>query len=591
MPVLVKLISQGVGLATEAYASSKKSKAAKTASSPSSASSPAPEPSSPPRRFGDEPPQYAELPNDQATELIASGSAIPVDEAGSARKQEQDPVAAPAVLDDDDVWALDEASEERWHHHQPSTSARVNSSSPSPPGAPVGSEKPDISNNVRIRDLLSRLPPPPPPTGTPRLPCPVILPQRRPREKTRGFVRAYAPVLQDAAGIDQATFLAFLKSFHAASQASPVFNVILLANAAVGFVPSVAVMATTAAVNAVVIPAQIAQQRYRANTFLDEANERLFKPRGLFAMIVAFKGDDGGKPVEAKQLDINAVYAKYGGDSSSGSKWKDGARKMRLSSGKTYGEEGLPVAADLVFPGLEGEDGEEGEQAEGMKGKKKWLADYYDRRAQANFLAENPDSSLIKQKPEFASSWADPSHPAYQGTLVTLVSGGKVPPRQRGVRGLAGVLGGAVSARGGREGQYQSSEGRGGLLGGRGPLAARAGAAGRGREGLLGSRGLLGRGTAQGQEDYYDRRSPSPGYGSTNAYAGEQGYYEDNSRNRQQSSRGGSGVAARGGRTTIIGTVKKALRQDVLYLMIVNLPTDEEMARAQAQLEELQGSD
>ncbi|KKY22553.1 hypothetical protein UCDDS831_g03719 [Diplodia seriata] len=378
MPVLVKLISQGVGLATEAYASSKKSKAAKTASSPSSASSPAPEPSSPPRRFGDEPPQYAELPNDQATELIASGSAIPVDEAGSARKQEQDPVAAPAVLDDDDVWALDEASEERWHHHQPSTSARVNSSSPSPPGTPVGSEKPDISNNVRIRDLLSRLPPPPPPTGTPRLPCPVILPQRRPREKTRGFVRAYAPVLQDAAGIDQATFLAFLKSFHAASQASPVFNVILLANAAVGFVPSVAVMATTAAVNAVVIPAQIAQQRYRANTFLDEANERLFKPRGLFAMIVAFKGDDGGKPVEAKQLDINAVYAKYGGDSSSG------------------------MAADLVFPGLEEEDGEEGEQAEGMKGKKKWLADYYDRRAQATFLAENPDSSLIKQKPDMA---------------------------------------------------------------------------------------------------------------------------------------------------------------------------------------------
>jgi hypothetical protein len=39
-----------------------------------------------------------------------------------------------------------------------------------------------------------------------RLPCPVIIPQRRPRDKKRGFVRAYAPVLESC-GIDQKTFL------------------------------------------------------------------------------------------------------------------------------------------------------------------------------------------------------------------------------------------------------------------------------------------------------------------------------------------------------------------------------------------------
>ena len=53
-----------------------------------------------------------------------------------------------------------------------------------------------------------------------QLPYPVILPQRRPRDKSRGFVRAYAPVLSDC-GIDQATFLDFLSCFDQASEVGP----------------------------------------------------------------------------------------------------------------------------------------------------------------------------------------------------------------------------------------------------------------------------------------------------------------------------------------------------------------------------------
>ena len=51
----------------------------------------------------------------------------------------------------------------------------------------------------------------------PRLQYPVIIPQRRPGSKIRGFVRAYAPVLADY-DIDQDAFLNFLKTFHKASQ-------------------------------------------------------------------------------------------------------------------------------------------------------------------------------------------------------------------------------------------------------------------------------------------------------------------------------------------------------------------------------------
>ena len=50
-----------------------------------------------------------------------------------------------------------------------------------------------------------------------KLQYPVIIPQRRPGSKIRGFVRAYAPVLADH-DINQDTFLYFLKTFHKASQ-------------------------------------------------------------------------------------------------------------------------------------------------------------------------------------------------------------------------------------------------------------------------------------------------------------------------------------------------------------------------------------
>jgi hypothetical protein len=68
-----------------------------------------------------------------------------------------------------------------------------------------------------IRDLVQLAGPPPQPVR--RIPCPVIIPQRRPRQKERGFVRAYAPVLADC-GISQDVFLMFLKDWYQASKVS-----------------------------------------------------------------------------------------------------------------------------------------------------------------------------------------------------------------------------------------------------------------------------------------------------------------------------------------------------------------------------------
>lgn len=80
-----------------------------------------------------------------------------------------------------------------------------------------------------------------------RLEMPVILAQRRPKNRSRGFVRGYAPILEDV-GIDEATWLDFLDKFDAATMASPWIQVLNFAEIGgffVGFAPSIAISAAT----------------------------------------------------------------------------------------------------------------------------------------------------------------------------------------------------------------------------------------------------------------------------------------------------------------------------------------------------------
>jgi len=72
--------------------------------------------------------------------------------------------------------------------------------------------------------------------GTGRLDLPVILPQRRPKERSRGFVRAYAPLLANV-GIDQEMWLKFLNDFEQSTQATGWIKTINLASLAGQAVP------------------------------------------------------------------------------------------------------------------------------------------------------------------------------------------------------------------------------------------------------------------------------------------------------------------------------------------------------------------
>ncbi|RAH43044.1 uncharacterized protein BO95DRAFT_434289 [Aspergillus brunneoviolaceus CBS 621.78] len=304
-----------------------------------------------------------------------------------------------------------------------------------------------------------------------KLPFPVILPQRRPRTKTRGFVRAYAPVLQDA-GVDQTTFLRFLKDLHTHAQASPVLEVLGIAAGVAGIYPDLLVAGVAQAVQIAAMAGREMQERWRTNRFLDQMNRELFMPRGLYVSIVQYESTSReNTEVGTKTVDLGAqAVTKYGGSSGSSAEgkgeegWKEKATKrLRETSGTTRGEAEMPfMCAPLVFPEIERVAREMiDEYAQGResasnaalrfkdkaKGTGKWLADYFDRRAQADFVIsseaavalafDNPHSTLVKAMgdavPQFKSKLSDPNDQRNKH-LATLITGGKLRAEPLGAK-------------------------------------------------------------------------------------------------------------------------------------------------------------
>jgi hypothetical protein len=161
--------------------------------------------------------------------------------------------------DNEAVWELDEAQDELV-------------------GGDAPKEKKPRSPDEIIQAFLQRYPPPPPtyeaaiqdteageaavPVPRPKIEYPVVLPQRRPKDKTRGFVRAYAPDLAEV-GIDQAMFLDFLETFNQASLANPLINAINLASFATMALPTGIGIAVSIAIQIATQIAMEVQSRHR----------------------------------------------------------------------------------------------------------------------------------------------------------------------------------------------------------------------------------------------------------------------------------------------------------------------------------------
>lgn len=114
---------------------------------------------------------------------------------------------------DEAIWQLDETAQEV----APPTYSEVEST----PVADESEETKEKKEEAMVRAILQLADPINP---SARIPYPVIIPQRRPGNKDRGFVHAYAPVLAEC-GIGQDAFLGFLDSFYKASKVRPSLSI------------------------------------------------------------------------------------------------------------------------------------------------------------------------------------------------------------------------------------------------------------------------------------------------------------------------------------------------------------------------------
>ncbi|KAH7395406.1 hypothetical protein DE146DRAFT_106815 [Phaeosphaeria sp. MPI-PUGE-AT-0046c] len=314
--------------------------------------------------------------------------------------------------------------------------------------------------------------------STNQLALPVVITQRRPNSRTKGFVRAYSPLLEDV-DINQTAFLDFVDKLNKSLAPSPWLEAINLAAVAGHTVPApFTVMISIAAKKAADAASEL-HSRSKANKFLDQINETYFAPRGVVALIMTWKPIHSGDILTTAGFDMESSIAK----ASDGSKSRP---FHESSSGATNFE--WPETAPLVFPTL---DGLPNEKQGAFTQSGKFVDDYLDKRARAKWAGENPDSAMANAmgKETFSSRYADPNHPASSGDPIALLTGGllQAPLASKsrvGNDSCQDMHGGLQDRRGGPESErariergkigqrYSRRNGRGGIAGsGIGPLS------------------------------------------------------------------------------------------------------------------------
>jgi hypothetical protein len=107
-------------------------------------------------------------------------------------------------------------------------------------------------------------------------------------------------------------------------------------------------------------------------------NEKLFKPRGLYALIMTYKPDSSSafEVVDLSTSTAKAVAVQERGGTGS---------KFSSAAGTTNGEAQMPETVPLTFPFLESAGHEQKQTA--FNQAKAFVGDYGDRRAQAKFVS------------------------------------------------------------------------------------------------------------------------------------------------------------------------------------------------------------
>lgn len=372
-----------------------------------------------------------------------------------------------------------QADEDR-HHHLGDGTSEAKSDSTAVSTAESKSTEDDKKKKPGdfAKEFIKRHPfhPASPSTPSP-IDLPIVIPQRRPKNRGRGFVRAYSPVLASA-GIEQPEFLDFVDSFNRALVPSEWIQAIELIGWAGTAAPEPIAILLDQALEMAVEAATEAQSRYRGGRFIDRVNAEYFIPRGLVAMVVTWKSWDGQRPDELRPSAASEGEASHpqrlqqtldGGITFEGAEIGAREKNLDLDAGFTQSWKDLrsrkasPVevrtqlnshiqqrmkryngvfecseTAPLVFPSFADDHAvmvtkNNGKKMNGFDRGEQWINGFRDRRAQIKWAAKTPDShaSATTQKHEFRSRYADPSHPAASGDIVAFATGGKWSTRGR----------------------------------------------------------------------------------------------------------------------------------------------------------------
>ncbi|KAK8123139.1 hypothetical protein PG984_011809 [Apiospora sp. TS-2023a] len=248
-------------------------------------------------------------------------------------------------------------------------------------------------------------------TSPGRLSHVVIIPQRRPKTRERGFIRAYAPDLHHC-GIDQATFLSFIDGLNAAVSAHPILSAFNLAGAAAGWVPAaVTPIAGAVGLGVQVVAGVITEVKARSsqNSYLERMNNELFRPRGLYCLIMAYDIKSRSNVV---QFDLgadqrNPVTEPF--PSPTPPDMYQTQARFRSNDGVVVAAE-FPASAELIFldpqnepppaydDGSDTEQSEESSRGDGFMSKlaraTNSLQSWQDLRSQRKFQRKNPTSLI-----------------------------------------------------------------------------------------------------------------------------------------------------------------------------------------------------
>ncbi|OBT64193.1 hypothetical protein VE03_06871 [Pseudogymnoascus sp. 23342-1-I1] len=230
---------------------------------------------------------------------------------------------------------------------------------------------------------------------------PVVIPQRRPENKSRGWSRAYAPALEGC-GIDQETFLSFIESFNRESQSSPYLDAVNVAALGVGFAPGIAPIVISTALPIAIQYAKQSQTNHKTETYLDRMNEELFVPHGLFAMVMTYKPEQSSAIVNTNSISSSQLQ------DTAANRFEDpeNIRTQRFQ---------MPEASPLIF--FESGSLPTDQPSNRLNKITDFVSDYHDRRARARFAQDNPGSPLSGPTPKFGNRFADPTSVNNNGGL------------------------------------------------------------------------------------------------------------------------------------------------------------------------------